>query len=255
MYYPVFSHRHTTCRYTAHWVMMHFSNRTQLPLRDTNGLGLYRHEPTETLYFCMKWHLLLLLQCSLLPGGIILQGVLLLQGYMSVFLRATTVRCQWGYWHSDSVFDQGGGVHHKLLMFLTWSDTNAPVVLRKMHNVWRLEVAMWEVMHCLPHSTFSRSNRFASLTFRISPPAALRKENHQQPYVDRAGAYPRFHWYEAAERTGRQSIAGSSLVSPCTQSEESGVNGFPKLQTEQSLPGFEAYAYMTFNTIHVISYE
>jgi hypothetical protein len=29
--------------------------------------------------------LLLLLQCSLLPGGIILQGVLLLQGYMSVF--------------------------------------------------------------------------------------------------------------------------------------------------------------------------
>jgi hypothetical protein len=29
-------------------------------------------------------YLLLLLQCSLLPGGIILQGVLLLQGYMSV---------------------------------------------------------------------------------------------------------------------------------------------------------------------------
>jgi hypothetical protein len=26
----------------------------------------------------------------------------------------------WGYWPSDSVFDQGGGVHHKLLMFLTW---------------------------------------------------------------------------------------------------------------------------------------
>jgi hypothetical protein len=45
---------------------------------------------------------LLLLQCSLLPGGIILQGVLLLQGSMSVFV------CQ------------GGGVLHKLLMFLTW---------------------------------------------------------------------------------------------------------------------------------------
>jgi hypothetical protein len=26
----------------------------------------------------------------------------------------------WVYWLSDSVFDQGGGVHHKLLMFLTW---------------------------------------------------------------------------------------------------------------------------------------
>jgi hypothetical protein len=26
----------------------------------------------------------------------------------------------WGYWPSDSVFDQGGGVRHKLLMFLTW---------------------------------------------------------------------------------------------------------------------------------------
>jgi hypothetical protein len=26
----------------------------------------------------------------------------------------------WGYWPSDSVFDQGGGVHHKLPMFLTW---------------------------------------------------------------------------------------------------------------------------------------
>jgi hypothetical protein len=27
----------------------------------------------------------------------------------------------WGYWPSDSVFDQRGGVHHdKLLMFLTW---------------------------------------------------------------------------------------------------------------------------------------
>jgi hypothetical protein len=26
----------------------------------------------------------------------------------------------WGYWPSDSVFDQGGGVHHKLLMFVTW---------------------------------------------------------------------------------------------------------------------------------------
>jgi hypothetical protein len=26
----------------------------------------------------------------------------------------------WGHWPSASVFDQGGGVHHKLLMFLTW---------------------------------------------------------------------------------------------------------------------------------------
>jgi hypothetical protein len=27
----------------------------------------------------------------------------------------------WGYWPSDSVFDQGGGVHHKLLCFsLGW---------------------------------------------------------------------------------------------------------------------------------------
>jgi hypothetical protein len=26
----------------------------------------------------------------------------------------------WGYWPSDSVFDQGGVVHHKLLMILTW---------------------------------------------------------------------------------------------------------------------------------------
>jgi hypothetical protein len=25
----------------------------------------------------------------------------------------------WGYWPSDSVFDQGG-VHHKLLVFLIW---------------------------------------------------------------------------------------------------------------------------------------
>jgi hypothetical protein len=25
----------------------------------------------------------------------------------------------WGYWPSDSVFHQGG-VHHKLLIFLTW---------------------------------------------------------------------------------------------------------------------------------------
>jgi hypothetical protein len=25
----------------------------------------------------------------------------------------------WGYWPSDSVFDQGGGVHHKLLMFFS----------------------------------------------------------------------------------------------------------------------------------------
>jgi hypothetical protein len=26
----------------------------------------------------------------------------------------------WGYWPSDPVFDQGGAVRHKLLMFLTW---------------------------------------------------------------------------------------------------------------------------------------
>jgi hypothetical protein len=31
----------------------------------------------------------------------------------------------WGYWPSDSVFDQGGGVHHKLLMFLTWMESFA----------------------------------------------------------------------------------------------------------------------------------
>jgi hypothetical protein len=63
---------------------------------------------------------LLLLQRSLLPGEIIFQGVLLLQGSMSVILRATTVRCQLGLLACDSVFEQGGGVHHKLLMFLTW---------------------------------------------------------------------------------------------------------------------------------------
>jgi hypothetical protein len=60
---------------------------------------------------------ILLLQRSLLPGGIILQGVLLLQGSMSVLLW---LGANWGYWPSDSVFDQGGGVHHKLLMFFTW---------------------------------------------------------------------------------------------------------------------------------------
>jgi hypothetical protein len=39
----------------------------------------------------------LLIQRSLLPGGIILQGVLLLQGSMStLILHATTVRCQLG---------------------------------------------------------------------------------------------------------------------------------------------------------------
>jgi hypothetical protein len=32
-----------------------------------------------------------------------------------------TKLCDWGYWPSDSVFDQGGGgVHHKLLLFLIW---------------------------------------------------------------------------------------------------------------------------------------
>jgi hypothetical protein len=36
------------------------------------------------------------------------------QGSMSVLWLGAN----WGYW--DSVFDQGGGVHHKLLMFLTW---------------------------------------------------------------------------------------------------------------------------------------
>jgi hypothetical protein len=62
--------------------------------------------------------LLLLLQCSLLPGGIILQGVLLLQGYIERFCVPLLLGANWGYWPSDSVFDQGGGVHHKLLMFL-----------------------------------------------------------------------------------------------------------------------------------------
>jgi hypothetical protein len=37
-------------------------------------------------------------------------------------LRATTVRCQLGLLaYSDSVFDQGGGVHHKLLSITSYS--------------------------------------------------------------------------------------------------------------------------------------
>jgi hypothetical protein len=51
------------------------------------------------------------LQRALLPGGIILQGVLLLQGSMSVFCMPLRLGANWGYWPSDSVFDQGG-VHH-----------------------------------------------------------------------------------------------------------------------------------------------
>jgi hypothetical protein len=54
----------------------------------TNFLG--------TLSSYVMTNFFLLLQRSLLPGGIILQGVLLLQGSMRVFLRATTVRCQLG---------------------------------------------------------------------------------------------------------------------------------------------------------------
>jgi hypothetical protein len=64
--------------------------------------------------------LLLLLQRSLLPGGIILQGVLLLPGFYERFCVPLRLGANWGYWPRDSVFDQRGGVHHKLLMFLTW---------------------------------------------------------------------------------------------------------------------------------------
>jgi hypothetical protein len=39
---------------------------------------------------------------------------------MSVFCVPLQLGANWGFWPSDSVFDQGGGVHHKLLMFLTW---------------------------------------------------------------------------------------------------------------------------------------
>jgi hypothetical protein len=49
--------------------------------------------------------LLHLLQRSLLPGGIILQGVLLLQGSMSVFCVPLWLGANWGYWPSDSVFN------------------------------------------------------------------------------------------------------------------------------------------------------
>jgi hypothetical protein len=58
---------------------------------------------------CCIWVILLLLQRSLLPGGIILQGP------MSVFCMPLRLGANWGYWPSDSVFHQGGGAHHKLL--------------------------------------------------------------------------------------------------------------------------------------------
>jgi hypothetical protein len=45
----------------------------------------------------------------------------LLQGSMSIFAcHERWLGANLGYWPSDSIFDQGGGVHHKLLMFLTW---------------------------------------------------------------------------------------------------------------------------------------
>jgi hypothetical protein len=40
---------------------------------------------------------------------------------MSIFAYVPLrLGANWGYWPSDPVFDQGGGVHHKLLLFLTW---------------------------------------------------------------------------------------------------------------------------------------
>jgi hypothetical protein len=36
------------------------------------------------------------------------------------FCMPLRLGANWGYWPSDSVFDEGRGVHHKLLMFLTW---------------------------------------------------------------------------------------------------------------------------------------
>jgi hypothetical protein len=60
---------------------------------------------------------LLLLQRSLLPGGSITPP-----WFYERFCVPLRLGANWGYWPSDSVFDQGGGVHHKLhvLMFLTW---------------------------------------------------------------------------------------------------------------------------------------
>jgi hypothetical protein len=43
----------------------------------------------------------------------------------------------WGYWPSDSVFDQGGGVHHKLLMF---SHLDGTEVLRLIRRTRAIEV-------------------------------------------------------------------------------------------------------------------
>jgi hypothetical protein len=65
----------------------------------------------DVLYFVLwlctcTWQYLshlLLLQRSLLPGGIILQGVSLLQGSMSVFFCVPLwFGANWGYWPSDS---------------------------------------------------------------------------------------------------------------------------------------------------------
>jgi hypothetical protein len=82
-----------------------------------------------------------LLQRSLLPGGIILQGVFLLQSYMSVFACHYTVRYQLGLLAYDSVFDQGGGVHHKLLMFLSWMGSFACHLLGTRYKEYRFYVS------------------------------------------------------------------------------------------------------------------
>jgi hypothetical protein len=41
------------------------------------------------------------------------------------FCMPLRLGANWGYWPNDSVFNQEGGVHHKLLMFLTWMESFA----------------------------------------------------------------------------------------------------------------------------------
>jgi hypothetical protein len=73
------------------------------------GIRMY---PVVSVVSVIWSNLLLLLQRSLLPGGII--------RFYERFCMPLRLGANWGYWPSDSVFDQWGGVHHKLLMFLTW---------------------------------------------------------------------------------------------------------------------------------------
>jgi hypothetical protein len=91
-------------------VWSYFSTHLLFPLKRHTVFLLYRRRYLETVHFPYKLWINLngivikdslpvimtvLLQRSLLPGGIILQGVLRLQGSMSVF-ACNTVRCQLG---------------------------------------------------------------------------------------------------------------------------------------------------------------